>query len=338
MSNLKLALFTEEVYVFTPNGDVKAFPKGATPIDFAYSIHTDVGSQCIGAKVNRNIVPLRYELQNGDRVEIITQAGHHPSKDWLKYVVTTRAISKIRNWINLEEKKSSLTLGRDMLDKEFKRHNLKFSNYVKSDEIKQVFTEYGVNSLDDLISQVGFGRISPKQVVNNFLDEATVKLPEPILEKIKKKAAASPSLGISLTGIDDVMVKFAKCCNPIPGDEITGYISRGRGITVHTHNCPHLKRLDAERIVEVNWSVQEKNAYPVNIRVVCADRKGVLTEVSSIISSFDINISYAQVETIDMIATCNFVIDVHDLNQLNKIFSAIRQLKVVKSVERVRKS
>jgi GTP pyrophosphokinase len=337
MSNLKLALFPEEVYVFTPNGDVKAFPKGATPIDFAYSIHSDVGNQCIGAKVNRNIVPLKYELHNGDRVEIITQAGHHPSKDWLKYVVTSRAISKIRNWINLEEKKSSLALGRDLLEKEFKRHNLKFGNYVKSDEIKKVFTEYLVTSLDDLISLVGYGQISPRQVVNYFLAEDAPKVAEPITEKVKKKTPASPSLGISLTGIDDVMVKFAKCCNPIPGDEISGYISRGRGLTVHTQKCPHIKRLDTERIVEVNWNVKEKHAYPVNIEVVCTDKKGVLTEVSSIISSFDINISYAQVATTDMIATCNFVIDVNDLQQLNKIFSAIRQLKVVKSIERVRK-
>ncbi len=338
MSNLKLALFPEEVYVFTPNGDVKAFPKGATPIDFAYSIHTDVGNQCIGAKVNRNIVPLKYELQNGDRVEIITQVGHHPSKDWLKYVVTTRAISKIRNWINLEEKESSLVLGRDLLDKEFKRHNLKFSNYVKSDEIRKIFIEYGVTSLDDLISQTGYGRISPRQIVNHFLTEESAEVPETVLKKVKKKKEAAPSLGISLTGIDDVMVKFARCCNPIPGDEIAGYISRGRGITVHTCNCPHMKNLDPDRIVEVNWNVREKHAYPIHIKAVCSDRKGVLTEVSSIISSFDINISYAQVETTDMIATCHFVIEVNDLQQLNQIVMAIKQLKFVKSIERIRKS
>jgi guanosine-3',5'-bis(diphosphate) 3'-pyrophosphohydrolase len=338
MSNLKLALFPEEVYVFTPNGDVKAFPKGATPIDFAYSIHTDVGNQCIGAKVNRNIVPLKYELHNGDRVEIVTKAGHHPSKDWLKYVVTSRAISKVRNWINLEEKKSSLTLGRDLLEKEFKRHNLKLGNYVKSDEIKKVFTQYSVASLDDLISLVGYGQLSPRQVVNYFLAEDAPKVEDPITEKVKKKTTASPSQGISLTGIDDVMVRFARCCNPIPGDEISGYISRGRGMMVHTQKCLHIKRMDTERIVEVNWNVQEKHAYPVNIKVVCTDRKGVLTEVSSIISSFDINISYAQVATTDMIATCNFVIDVNNLQQLDKIFSAIRQLKVVKSIERMRKT
>ena len=224
-----------------PMAMLNLFPKGATPIDFAYSIHTDVGNQCIGAKVNKNIVPLRYKLQNGDRVEIITQAGHHPSKDWLKNVVTTRAISKIRNWINLEEKKNSLALGRDLLEKEFKRHNLKFGNYVKSEEIKKVFTEYSVNHLDDLISHVGLGRISAKRVVNYFLAEESVDVPEPVTDKIKKKKTASPSMGISLIGvddIDDIMVNFAKCCNPIPGDEISGYISRGRGIIVHTKIAP----------------------------------------------------------------------------------------------------
>jgi guanosine-3',5'-bis(diphosphate) 3'-pyrophosphohydrolase len=339
MSNLKLALFPEEVYVFTPNGDVKSFPMGATPIDFAYSIHTDVGNQCIGAKVNKSIVPLKYKLQNGETVEVITQTGHHPSKDWLKYAVTTRAISKIRNWINLEEKKSSLTLGRDLLEKEFKRHNLKFGNYVKSEEIKKVFIECSVNHLDDLISQVGLGRISAKRVVNCFLAEELVDVPEQVTDKIKKKKTASPSMGISLSGvedIEDIMVNFAKCCNPIPGDEISGYISRGRGIIVHTKNCSYMKKMDAERIVGVEWNVREEYTYPVHIKVVCDDLKGILTEVSSVISSFDINISYAQIETIDMVATCNFVIDINNLQQLNQVSSAIRQLKFVKSIERLR--
>ena len=337
MSNLKMALFPEEVYVFTPHGDVKSFPKGATPIDFAYSIHTDVGNQCTGAKVNRSIVPLRYELQNGDQIEIITQAGHHPSKDWLKYAVTSRAISKIRNWINQEEKNSSLSLGKDLLEKEFKRHNLKFATFLKSDEFKKALAEFSLTAPDDLISQVGYGRISAKQVVNFYISAEEPKETEKHPEK-KKKSDTSPSLGISLTGIDDVMVKFAKCCNPIPGDEISGYISRGRGITVHTQNCTHLKKLDAERIVDVNWDVRQKHAYPVHIKVICNDRKGVLTEVSSVITSFDVNISYAQVETVDLIANCEFVIDVYDLQQLNAIFSAIRQLRIVRSIERIRKA
>ena len=336
MSDLKLALFPEEVYVFTPHGDVKSFPKGATPIDFAYSIHTDVGNQCIGAKVNRSIVPLRYKLQNGDRVEIITQAGHHPGKDWLKNVVTTRAISKIRNWINLEERKNSIALGRELLEKEFKRHNLKFNNYVKSDEIKNVFAGCSVNQLDDLLAQVGLGRISPKRVVNYFISEENVETIEPVQEKIKKKKHASPSMGVSLIGVedpDDIMVNFAKCCNPIPGDEISGYISKGRGVIIHTSNCPYIKRMASERIVHVQWSSKEEHTYPVNIKVICDDIKGILTEVSSIISSFDVNISYAQVATENLIATCTFVIDISTLQQLNQIISAIKQLKFVKSIE-----
>ena len=336
MSDLKLALFPEEVYVFTPHGDVKSFPKGATPIDFAYSIHTDVGNQCIGAKVNRSIVPLRYKLQTGDRVEIITQAGHHPSKDWLKNVVTTRAISKIRNWVNLEEKKNSIALGKDLLEKEFKKNNLKFSNFIKSDEIKKAFAGCSVNQLDELFSQVGLGRISPKRVVHYFIAEEEAQLSESVKEKIKKRKPASPSMGVSLIGIEDaedIMVNFAKCCNPIPGDDISGYISRGRGVIIHTNNCPHVKRMGAERIVNVQWNTKEENTYPVHIKVICDDIKGVLTEVSSIISSFDVNISYAEVETINLIATCNFVIDINNLNQLNQILLAIKQLKFVKSVE-----
>jgi GTP pyrophosphokinase len=243
---------------------------GATPIDFAYSIHTDVGNQCIGAKVNKSIVPLKYKLQNGETVEVITQTGHHPSKDWLKYVVTTRAISKIRNWINSEEKKNSLTLGRDLLEKEFKRHNLKFGNYVKSEEIKKVFIECSVNHLDDLISQVGLGRISAKRVVNCFLAEELVDVPEPVTDKIKKKKTASPSMGVSLSGgedIEDIMINFAKCCNPIPGDEISGYISRGRGIIVHTKNCPYMKKMDAERIVGVEWNVREESTLKLSATI-----------------------------------------------------------------------
>lgn len=339
MSNLKMALFPDEVYVFTPHGDVKSFPKGATPIDFAYSIHTDVGHQCIGAKVNRNIVPLRYQMQNGDQVEIITQSGHHPSKDWLKYVVTSRAISKIRGWINAEEKSRSLMLGKDLLEKEFRRHNLKFASFIKSEELKEILSEYSLPTLDELVSQVGFGRISARQIANHCLldkEGRTCREPEKPVEK-EKKATAPASMGITLTGIDDVMVRFARCCNPIPGDEIAGYISRGRGITVHTQNCPHLKRLDSDRVVEVDWDTRLKQAYPVQIRVICNDQKGVLTEISSVITSFDVNISFAQVETTDMIAKCDFIIDVYDTHQLNSIFAAIRQLKIVRSIERLNK-
>lgn len=336
MSNLKMALFPDEVYVFTPNGDVKSFPKGATPIDYAYGIHTDVGNQCIGAKVNRNIVPIKYQLQNGDTVEIITQAGHHPSKDWLKFAVTSRARAKIKNWIKTEERNRSIDLGKDLLDKEFKRHHLKFSSASRSPEIKKIFDEYGLNSLEDLLVSVGYGKISPKYVVRLFLPEEPAGREEPSEEPSKKKTAPASAPDISLTGIEDVMVRYAKCCDPIPGDEIVGYISRGRGITIHTAQCPHIRDLDPERMIEVQWSIKEKHSYPVGMRVVCRDRKGLVAELSSIISSMDINISHAEIETKphDMQAICNFKLDVSDLKQFNQLLAAVKKLKSVISVER----
>ena len=337
MSNLKMALFPDEVYVFTPNGDVKSFPKGATPIDYAFSIHTDVGNQCIGAKVNRNIVPIKYQLQNGDTIEIITQTGHHPSKDWLKFAVTSRARSKIKNWIKTEERSKSIDLGKDLLEKEFKRHHLKFTAVARSEEIKKIYDEYGLNSLEDLMVSVGYGKISPKHVVRLFLPEEIARGEEIPAEKPKKKAPPISTPGISLTGIEDVMVHYAKCCNPIPGDEIVGYISRGRGINIHTAQCPHIQEFDSERVVDVQWSIREKHTYPVGMRVVCKDQKGLVAELSAVISAMDINISHAEIDTRlhDMQAICNFKLDVNDLSQFNQVVSAIKKLKSVISVERI---
>ncbi|PKN33170.1 MAG: GTP pyrophosphokinase [Deltaproteobacteria bacterium HGW-Deltaproteobacteria-19] len=337
MSTLKMALFPDEVYVFTPNGDVRAFPKGATPIDFAYSVHSDVGHTCIGAKVNRNIVPLKYQLQNGDRVEITTQAGHHPSKDWLKYAVTSRARSKIKNWVNTEERNRSIVLGRELLEKEFRKHGLKFSLLGKPETLKKIYEENQVRTQDDLMAAVGYGKLSPKHVVQHFVPEEP-KAEEPVPEKAKKKTPEVSTVGISLTGIEDVMVRYAKCCTPIPGDEIVGYISRGRGIVVHTSTCSNTRDMEADRLVDVEWNVKERHTYPVHIRVVCRDRKGVLADVSSAISAHDVNISNAQVDTNnpDMQAVCDFKIDVNDLNELNKVVTSIKKLDCVMSVERLR--
>jgi GTP pyrophosphokinase len=336
MSNLKVALFPEEVYVFTPNGDVRSFPKGATPIDFAYSIHTEIGHQCVGAKLNRSIVPLKYQLRNGDRVEIITQTGHHPSKDWLKYVVTSRAIAKIRNWVKTEERKKSVTLGKDLLEKEFKKQHLKFGQIAKSDEMKEVFKEYHIDSLEDLMAFVGFGRLSAKHVAHHFLpDEDSPK--EGPSERTKKKDGEAAPIGISLTGIDDIMVRFGKCCDPIPGDEIVGYISRGRGITVHSTHCKHVRdMMDTERLVDVQWNIREKRDYTVRMKIICYDKKGALADISAAISSLDVNITHAEINAPqDGQARCEFGISVADLNQFNRIVAAIRRLPEVISVERL---
>ncbi len=340
MSNLKMALFPDEVYVFTPQGDVKSFPKGATPIDFAYSIHTDIGNRCIGAKVNRSIVPLKYQLQNGDTVEIITQAGHRPSKDWLKYVVTSRAISKIRLWLKTEERNRSIALGRELLEKEFRKNNLKLSQALKSEGIQKIYEEYTLANQDDLMALVGFGRVSPKKIVHHFLPEDAEKTRDSFFEKIKKKVSLSSTpMGISLTGVEDVLVRFAKCCEPIPGDEIVGYISRGRGVTVHTATCPHVKELDEERIVEVEWHIQEQHAYPVHMRIVCSDKRGMLADLSAAIAAHDINITYAEVHTTpDMQAICDFQMEVRDLQQFNEIVGSLRKIRGVVSIERIRGS
>ena len=337
MKNLRLTLFPDEVYVFTPQGDVKSFPKGATPIDFAYSIHTDVGNQCIGAKINRSIVPLRYKLQNGDTVDIITQSGHHPSKDWLKNVVTSRAIARIKNWIKTEERKRSITLGRDILEREFKKYNLKFKQIIKSDEIKKVCEIYSINTIDDLLAVIGYGKISAKHIVHRFLPEEERKLIDVVPEKVEKKTRRPSSAGVSITGIDDVMVRFAKCCDPLPGDSIIGYISRGRGITVHTANCPMAQEVDSERLIDVRWDTREKQIYPVHLRVLCNDKKGLLAEVSSVISTKNINIKHAEIDTTpEKCAILDFEIEVNDLTHFNDLVSELKKLKSVLSVERMR--
>ena len=338
MSNLKMALFPDEVYVFTPTGDVRSFPKGATPIDFAYSIHTDVGNSCIGAKVNRNIVPLKYQLQNGDTVEIITQAGHHPSKDWLKIVVTPRAIGKIRLWVKTEERNKSIALGKDLLEKEFKKNHLKFSSVIRSEEFKKLLGEFSVDTAEDLMAIVGYGKVSPKRVAHHFIPEEEAKIEEPATEKAKKKAGASSAVGISITGVEDVLVRFAHCCDPIPGDDIVGYISRGRGVTIHTQNCPSIQDLDPERVVDVQWNVKEKTTYPVHLRVVTKDKKGLLADISAVISALDVNISHAEINTTpDLEATSDFNIEVKDLKQFSELTAALRKLKGVIAVERIRK-
>lgn len=340
MKNLRLALFPEEVYVFTPAGDVKAFPKGSTPIDFAYSVHTDVGHTCVGAKVNRAIVPLKYQLQNGDTVEIITQAGHHPSKDWLKYVVTSRAISKIKSWVKDEERRKSVDLGKDIFEKELRKNHLKLNPLVKTDEFKKVLEELSINTVEDLLALIGYGKISARQIVNRFVTEEEKKNEEEsIIDKLKKKFARTSSAGVSITGVEDVLVRFSKCCDPLPGDEIVGYITRGRGISVHRADCAMIQEADPERLVDVQWNIKEKHTYPVQIRVLCHDKKGLLAEISNVISSLDINIGHATIETTqEQSAVCEFQLDVHDLRHLNDLVAALKKLKSVISVERIRRA
>jgi GTP pyrophosphokinase len=224
-----------------------------------------------------------------------------------------------------------------MLDKEFKRHHLKFGSFAKSNEIKKILEEYKLNSIEELLVSVGYGKLSPRHVVRLLLPEEVAKSEDVPAEKPKKKTAAVSAPGISLTGVEDVMVRYAKCCEPIPGDEIIGFISRGRGITIHTALCPHIQGFDSERLIDVHWSIKEKQNYPVGMRVICRDKKGLLAELSAVISTLDINISHAEIDTRqhDMQAICNFKLDVMDLNQFNEVVTAMKKLNSVISVERV---
>ncbi len=341
MRNLKLALYPDEVYVFTPTGDVKSFPKGATPIDFAYSIHTDVGNRCVGAKVNRAIVPLKYQLQNGDTIQIMTQPGHFPSKDWLKYAVTSRAISKIKQWIKTEEKERSVALGRDIFERELKKRRIALNKVVKSEGFKLLLEDQSLSTLDDLLALIGYGKMSAHYVLNKVFEEEERENEEDveagILDKLKKRFKKTSGAGISVKGVDDMLVRFARCCSPLPGDDIVGYITRGRGVSVHQASCPQVKGMDPDRMLDVKWEVEVGQTYPVNIRIACKDKKGLLAELSNVISALGINISYADVNTFpDNRANLDFQLNVSDLNQYNRLVAQLKKLNSVLSIERLR--
>ncbi|HPJ96353.1 MAG TPA: DUF5913 domain-containing protein, partial [Syntrophales bacterium] len=256
----------------------------------------------------------------------------------LKYTVTSRARQKIKNWINTEERIKSISLGKDLLEKEFRKRSLKFGQFVKSEEIKKIFEDYSLSSLDDLLAMVGYFKLSPKKVVNYMLPESEEEegAIEKVEQPVRRKDRAKSSAGISLTGIEDIMVRFGKCCDPIPGDDVIGFVSRGRGMTVHKADCPNVQDAEPNRLVELEWNIKERHTYPVHMRVVCKDKKGALAEISAVIASFDVNISQAHVDTEDLSAVFNFRVDVGDLNQFNKVVSAIRRIKNVQSVERIK--
>ncbi len=337
----KVDLFPDEVYIFTPQGDVKQFPKGATPIDFAYNIHTDIGHQCIGAKVNGKIVPLKYVLESGDIVEIITASNHKPSRDWLNIVKTSRARAKIRQWIKGEEQKRSLSLGREICEKEFRRYGLNFSKLLKSKGMNGLAREFGLQSVDELIAQVGYGKISARVLIGKLmpderLEEKTEEKKEEPTARSRKAAKGSTS-GILIKGITDVLVHFARCCHPLPGDEIQGFITRGRGVTIHAVDCSNIIKSDSERLISAQWDLDQKTSHPAWVRVVGNDERGLLAEISSSLSAADINITNAHVETtVDKKAMCVFGVEVNDLKHLEGALKGIRKIKNVIQVERLK--
>ncbi len=338
LENVRIDLFPDEVYVFSPRGEVKTLPRGATPVDFAYLIHTEVGNQCTGAKVNGRMVPLPYELKTGDIVEIVTSKNHHPSKDWLNFVKTVKARSKIRHWIKLQEKERSLTLGREMCEKAFRKERLNFNALVKSEKMMQIVEQFGFKAVDDLVANVGYGKITPLQVLRKFApkideDEVDESIFNKLIGRVRKK---KPKAGVLVKGVDDILIKFGKCCQPVPGDPIVGYITRGFGVTVHRTNCVNALRMNPERQIEVAWSQEISETYPVKIRIISQDRMGLLADLVGNISKLGANILSAKTETREnKVVDSFFTIGVEDTNHLEKILAAVKKVKHVQEVKRV---
>ena len=341
MDSVKLELFHDVVYVFTPKGTVKELPKDSTPVDFAYAIHTEVGDHCVGAKVNGKIVPLKYELESGDTIEILTSPNQTPHKDWLKFVRTSRAKTKIKHWIKAEEQKRSLEIGRRLLETEFRRHGLAPAQVLKSSELVEVAKQEGYETTDELTIAIGFGHIATAQVVNRLITPASVTtpvLPEPSTSH-KVLSSRDGEQGVQVKGGRDLLMQLSRCCNPVPGDRILGYITRGRGLTIHSVDCPNLEALDYDRarLVEVEWDTAAPSLHAVKIAVIAEDRTGVLANVSSAIAECKANISRAEIITReDRKAELDFIVEVADTAHLNRVLKTIERIDGVITTRRIR--
>ncbi|KPJ98646.1 MAG: hypothetical protein AMK71_11090 [Nitrospira bacterium SG8_35_4] len=327
------------VFVFTPEGDIIELPQDATPIDFAYSIHTEVGHQCTGAKVNRRIVPLRYRLQNGDTIEIITSHGHVPSRDWLKFVQTQKARARIKQWLKVEERKKGLALGEELLEKALRKYGLSVA-LAKDKKILDIVKPYRIKTLEDMFVAIGYGRLSVHKVIKKLLPEPekTETAKPPLKKETHKKEEGK---GITIKGVDNIMFHRSKCCYPLPGEEVTGFVTRGRGISIHTVNCPTLDThtIDADRLVEVEWSGDGESTYVIKIQVLTIDKRGLLAELSAVLSTNNININHVDASaTHEKQALFNFILDIRDKNQLDEIIKKLSQINGVIEVLRVQAS
>ncbi|MBI5519871.1 MAG: bifunctional (p)ppGpp synthetase/guanosine-3',5'-bis(diphosphate) 3'-pyrophosphohydrolase, partial [Desulfovibrio sp.] len=346
MSSLRIELFQDEVYVFTPRGDIKELPEGATPVDFAYSVHSKVGDHCAGAKVNGRLVPLGTPLKNGDRVEIITDAHRNPSRDWLKFVKTARARTRIKQYIRTEERARSITLAKEMLEKEGRKVGINVAKAMKDGHFLKLAEEFACPSVDELLSQVGYARLTPRKVLQKLYGmlHAGEKLGEDRERKGAQEAAPAAAEapkqkkgeGIRISGVDDVLVRFASCCNPLPGEPIVGYISRGRGVTIHAADCTNLKELEAERLVSVTWDGVEDKPYPARIRITCRNFKGALARVTALLTDDDVNIDSGDFRSnVDGNAVMEFTVEVTNLTQLYGVLDKIRNVESVTEAIRV---
>jgi GTP pyrophosphokinase len=340
LESVKVDLFQDEVYVFTPKGDVRVFPRGATPLDFAYAVHSDVGDHCQGARVNGALVPLRSQLRSGDVVEIVTDPNRHPSKDWLDFVVTSKAKGKIRNFLRAEQRERSLRLGRELVERELHKQSLSYNRAVKTGAIQKAVEDAKVQTVEELLIQVGYGKYDANKVVESLVPPEQRQAPpseirESVVERVTRKMSGRDSDGILVSGETDVLVRFAKCCSPLPGDEIVGFITRGRGVAVHRRGCDKALDLDPERRVDVRWESGAKVARPVCLRVITANRPGILAEVGNTFSKSSINIDEANCRAGEDRAVNLFSFSITDLGSLKTVIRALQKVKGVLSVERV---
>jgi guanosine-3',5'-bis(diphosphate) 3'-pyrophosphohydrolase len=341
LTNLKIDLYPEEVYTFTPRGQVKVLPKGATPVDFAYAIHTDIGHQCVGARVNGRIVPLRTRLKNGDIVEIVTNASHKPSRDWLNFVGTSRARNKIKHLIQAEEKERAVDLGKKLLDKEGRRFDINVGKVFDSEALSKVALEFGSQKIDDLYAQLGYGKVSARQVLDKLVPQEQLreKPPEHPVVSAVKRVLSPGSAGdrIKVSGADELMVFRARCCNPIRGERIVGYVTRGKGVSVHSANCPNVLNLQyaPERRIDVEWDKASDNApYTVRLTMEVEDRRGILADLSARIADINTNITNIEAKTGDQRGRIDMTVEIQDLKHLEKVIKSLRGVEGVIGVER----
>ena len=342
METLKIDFFGDKVFVFTPKGDVKEFIQGATPLDFAYGIHSEIGNKCVGAKVNGKIVPLNYALQTGDIVEILTSpASKGPSRDWLKIVKTTQAKSKIRNWFRRELKEENVSKGREMLEKEARRRGYDFKTLFKPEWLKGVYRKFTLQSADDMYAAVGYGGIATGQIISRLIQEYSLrnKAAEESKAPVHKPKGSGTS-GVIVKGYDDMVVRFAKCCNPVPGDGIVGYITRGRGVSVHRSDCSNVKTADFEegRMIEVRWAEGESSSYNVEIQVNAEDKKGLIAELSGKLFNLGIAINSLNARAAkNGSAVVVLGLEISDISQLDIITRNLQNISGVREVFRLHK-
>jgi GTP pyrophosphokinase len=339
LQNLKIELYPEEVYIFTPAGEVKVLPRGATPVDFAYAIHTDVGHQCVGSKVNGKMVPLRTRLRNGDIVQIVTTAGHHPSRDWLNFVVTSRARNKIKHYIHAEEKERSLELGRKLFEKEARRYGLSVKSLTEGPAFATTLSEYGYSKPEELFVAMGYGKLAPRMLLTKLVPQEQLKeAPESGIASVVRRVLGPAEEKIKVRGFDDLMVFRARCCNPIRGEKIVGYVTRGKGVSVHSAACPNVVNLlyDPERRIDVEWDKgTDTLPYTVRLSLQVEDRKGILADVTSKIAGINTNIRNVEASTDDdQMGRIDMTVEISDVKHLQKVIKSLRSVNGVVDVER----